>query len=90
MNKQIYWDKKLEECKSAFDMLKLESEFLNNNPYPDLDKFYTDAWFSRIDSLLGRSEQFQDIETLKEEVALLKKILNSHIHRNGKVYIEYS
>ncbi|MCX5726834.1 MAG: hypothetical protein NT030_06670 [Candidatus Saganbacteria bacterium] len=85
----IDWNKKLEECNSAFDMLKLESEFLKSEEEPNLDNFYTDVWYGRIDKLLGREEQFLAIEDLKENVKELEKALREHDHKDGSVIIKY-
>jgi len=88
MAKEIDWEEKIEKCNSAFDLLKLEKEFLDSGD-DNLDNFYGGVWYNKIDELLGRAEVFQDVEDLKEEVKQLKMDLRKHTHSNGKVFVEY-
>ena len=88
MAKEINWEKKIEECKSAFDMLKLESEFLDSEKEPNLDNFYVDVWYEKIDSMLGREDQFEKLTELEEKFDKLEHKFNRHDHKDSKVVIE--
>ncbi len=86
--KEINWEKKIEECKSAFDLLKLEKEFLDSEENPNLDNFYVDIWYKRLDDVLDREEQFGDIVELKKKVESLEKEFKKHDHKDGGVVIK--
>ena len=68
-------------------MLKLEKEFLDSEKDPNLDNFYVDVWYEKIDSMLGREDQVERLSKLEEKFEELENKFNRHDHKDGKVVI---
>ncbi len=85
---EINWEKEIEDCISAFDLLKLEKEFLDSEENPNLDNFYVDIWYKRLDDVLDREDKFGDIEDLKERLGKLETKFKRHDHKDNGVVIK--
>lgn len=86
--KEINWEKRIEDCVSAFDILKLEKEFIESEENPNTDNFYVDIWYEKIDDLLGRQDKFKEITDLKERLDKLETKFRRHDHKDNGVVIK--
>ena len=70
------------------DLLKLEKEAIDAEV--ELDDFYCDAWYTNVDVLLHREEEFGQIQDLQERLEKLEKQFVKHDHKDKEVLVRVS